>query len=90
MGSIIDFLNKGYDKAKKEAFFAPNTKEAKAIKIMEIETPFTQKELKIQYKKLVKKYHPDIHGGNKEKEEHFKKITEANKTLQRSLKKHYF
>ena len=37
----------------------------------------TEEELKQAYKKLAKKYHPDLNPGNKEFEEHFKKINEA-------------
>ena len=38
-------------------------------------------EIKHAYKKLAKKYHPDLHQGNKEYEEKFKKINEAYKVL---------
>lgn len=36
-----------------------------------------EEELKQAYKKLAKKYHPDLNPGNKEAEDHFKKINEA-------------
>src|SRR5215471_9083653 len=38
-------------------------------------------ELKKAYRKLAKKYHPDVTGGDKAKEAKFKEITEANETL---------
>lgn len=38
-------------------------------------------EIKKAYKKLAKKYHPDLHKGNSEKEEKFKEINEAHKVL---------
>ncbi len=38
-------------------------------------------EIKRAYKKLAKKYHPDLNQGNKEYEEKFKKINEAYKVL---------
>lgn len=41
----------------------------------------THEELKKAYKRLAKEYHPDLHKGNKEKEEKFKEINEAYKTL---------
>src|SRR6185369_2830348 len=38
-------------------------------------------ELKKAYRKLAKKYHPDVTGGDKAKEAKFKEITEAYETL---------
>jgi DnaJ-class molecular chaperone len=38
-------------------------------------------EIKKAYRKLAKKYHPDVTGGDKAKEAKFKEITEANETL---------
>ncbi len=38
-------------------------------------------EIKAAYKKMAKKYHPDLHPGDKEAEEMFKKVNEANQTL---------
>lgn len=37
----------------------------------------SEEELKQAYKKLAKKYHPDLNPGNKEAEDHFKKVNEA-------------
>lgn len=42
--------------------------------------------LKAQYKKLVKKYHPDVNAGDKSCEEKFKKISAAYKELSSKLK----
>lgn len=42
--------------------------------------------LKKQYKKLVKKYHPDVNSGDKDCEEKFKKISAAYKELLSKLK----
>ena len=44
-------------------------------------------DIKKAYKKLAKKYHPDLNQGNKEYEEKFKKINEAYKTLSDSKKR---
>ena len=41
----------------------------------------TAEELKKAYRKLAKKYHPDVTGGDKAKEAKFKEITEAYETL---------
>ena len=41
----------------------------------------TDAEIKSAYRKLVKKYHPDLNPGNKEAEEKFKEVNEANDVL---------
>lgn len=41
----------------------------------------TQDEIKQAYRTLVKKYHPDLHPGDKEAAEKFKEINEANEVL---------
>ena len=48
-----------------------------AAKILEVDFPLQQEEVRLNYKRLAKKYHPDSHGGSKELEERFKDITEA-------------
>jgi len=48
-----------------------------AAKILEVDFPLQKEEVRLNYKRLAKKYHPDSHGGNKELEERFKDITEA-------------
>ncbi len=59
--------------------YAPDV--AKAMKIMGMRKLTTIDKLKKRYKDLVKKYHPDVNGGDKESEEKFKKIGEAYRTL---------
>ena len=61
--------------------FAKNSKEAKALKTMQISYPITFAEVKNQYKKLVKKYHPDM--TNQNTEEKFKEINEAFSVLKK-------
>jgi len=49
--------------------------ERQALSILNVKLPTNLKEIKIQYKKLVKKYHPDICG--KDGEEKIKQINQA-------------
>jgi DnaJ domain len=45
--------------------------------VLEIEAVFTLAELKQRYKDLVKKFHPDLHGGDKQAEESLRRVIEA-------------
>ena len=44
-------------------------------------------EIKKAYRQLVRKYHPDANPGNKEAEEHFKKINQAYEVLSDAQKR---
>ena len=48
-----------------------------AIDFMELKTPLDLVEVKKQYKRLAKKYHPDTNKGDKESERRFKKLNDA-------------
>lgn len=50
-------------------------------KTLEVDKSASQQDIKKQYKKLARKYHPDVNPGNKEAEEKFKAINEANEVL---------
>lgn len=65
-----------------EEFVPPiSAKHRQALHFMELEHPANRKTIKLQYKKLVKQYHPDVNQGDKEAEERFKRITESYRIL---------
>ena len=69
-----------FSSAAPETFFT--AEERRWIKIMELDfNDLTVENLKKQYKKLVKKYHPDVNQGDKEAEEKFKQLTNAYSAL---------
>ena len=47
------------------------------LKVLDLPPEVTLKELKARYKQLVKRHHPDLHGGDKKAEERLKLINEA-------------
>ena len=63
-----------------------NEKQTKAVQKMGLSYPFSKDQLKTHYKKLVKKYHPDVNKGAKEAEEKFKEISQAYRVLLDFLK----
>ena len=50
-------------------------------KILEVEKKATEAEIKKAYRKLARKYHPDLNPNSKEAERKFKEINEANEVL---------
>lgn len=52
-------------------------KTEKMLKVMELEPGVGRDQLKARYKELVKRHHPDLHGGDKKCEERLKLINEA-------------
>ena len=59
--------------------------EAKALSTMDLSPPVTLDKLKARYKELVKRFHPDTHGGDKAAEERLKLINQAYSTLRNSV-----
>ena len=53
------------------------TPEGEALAIMGLETPITLEDIKVRYKTLVKKHHPDVNGGCSKSEELLKSINMA-------------
>ena len=55
--------------------------ESQAINKLELKMPISLEKIKKNYKKLVKIFHPDVNGNNKQAEEKFKRINESYKIL---------
>tara|TARA_B100000965_G_C19476214_1_gene706382 strand:- start:134 stop:652 length:519 start_codon:yes stop_codon:yes gene_type:complete len=63
-----------------------NEKDIKAFKIMELEIGVKWAQIQNKFKKLVKKYHPDMNAGNKTFEDKLKTITLAYTQLKLTYK----
>lgn len=59
---------------------------AAAARILELTFPLEIKQVKINYKRLAKAYHPDSNGGDKASEEYFKDVSEAYRLIMSVLK----
>jgi hypothetical protein len=68
-------------------YFAPNSPERKALKILGLSLPFTEADLKQRYKTLAKQYHPDANQTDPHATEKFKKINDAYGTLKKAISK---
>jgi len=58
-----------------------NIEDTKALNDLDLEMPISLHKIKKNYKKLVKIFHPDVNGNNKNAEEKFKQINESYKLL---------
>lgn len=56
----------------------------RALAVLELKWPVTLQEIKVRYKVLVKRLHPDANGGDKAAEEHLKIVNQAYSTLKNS------
>lgn len=63
--------------------WTPETKEQKALAMLDLAPPVNAEQIKIRYKELVKRHHPDANGGDKKAEERLKLINDAYSTLKR-------
>ena len=61
--------------------------EAKALKELDLKMPISLEKIKKNYKKLVKIFHPDVNGNNKDAEEKFKQINESYKLILKKFMK---
>lgn len=57
---------------------------AGALAVLGLDGTATPAEIKTRYKRLVKRYHPDANGGDKQAEERLKVINQAYATLRTS------
>ncbi|MDG1286491.1 MAG: DnaJ domain-containing protein [Rickettsiales bacterium] len=66
---------------------APNSEVTKALRFMELDWPVTKDNVKVRFKELVKKYHPDV---NKEAtaEDRFKRVTESYAIIMTAVDEH--
>lgn len=62
----------------------PGSDEAEALAILNLHPPVTRDAVKLRYKELVKKHHPDANGGNRDAEERLKTINRAYSILRTS------
>ena len=60
--------------------------EDKALSILSLKLPLTLEKIKKNYKKLVKIFHPDVNGNNKNAEEKFKEINKSYKLILQKFK----
>ncbi len=65
--------------------FHPETPEAKAYALLDLSPPISAEAVKVRYKQLVKKFHPDANDGSKDAEEMFKEIGLAYQTIMQHL-----
>lgn len=61
--------------------FGPDDANASALAVLGLDSAATLSEIKARYKRLVKRYHPDANGGDKQAEERLKTINQAYTTL---------
>jgi DnaJ-domain-containing protein 1 len=71
----------GGEEVRQEMRRRPLSPEEQALRVFDLDPPFTLVSLKARYKELVKRHHPDANGGDKAAEEKLKVINQAYSTL---------
>jgi len=61
--------------------FRPRTDDEKALAVLELTPAASWAEIRVRYKRLVKRFHPDANGGDKQAEDRLKLINQAYSTL---------
>lgn len=75
----------GFSFSAKNTLPSLNSKERQAMKDLGLSFPLNEDQLKIRYKILAKKYHPDLNQGCKKSEELFKEVSQAYALLKQIL-----
>ena len=98
MDQINELLNNDYNFFEQDSYYfglyknklieEKLTKEQdNALKLLDLKLPVNLEKIKKKYKKLVKIFHPDVNGNNKEAENKFKEINESYKILLKKIVK---
>jgi DnaJ-like protein len=61
----------------------PVTEDQRALAVLDLAPPVNKDQVRIRYKELVKRLHPDANGGDKKAEERLKLVNDAYSTLKR-------
>ena len=87
--ALKEDLNKnGFDKNHtKSANFSFSDKDLKAFEILGLDVSINWEKIRSKFKKLVKKFHPDMNSGNNKFEEKLKLITLAYTQLKKTYRK---
>jgi len=72
---------------KRNRNIATDTPEGEALQIMDLSAPITLDEIKVRYKELAKRWHPDLNRNDPEAEEKLKDINMAYTVLQLAYQK---
>jgi DnaJ-domain-containing protein 1 len=63
----------------------PRTEDEEALAVLNLQRPISFPEIKVRYKELVKRLHPDANGADTAAEEQLKLVNQAYSTLKRSF-----
>lgn len=73
-------LNPGDRRAEARARLLPKATR-RALEVMSLEATATRSEIRLRYKELVKRYHPDQNGGDRSEEHRLREVLQAWETL---------